>query len=38
MDTRKILIYSAVGIVSVTLVVAAIRYFGGKSQSIWRYR
>ncbi len=38
MDTRKIIIYSVVGIVSVTVVIATIRYFGGKSQSIWRYR
>ena len=38
MDTRRIIIYSVIGVVSVTVLVAGIRYFGGKSQSIWRYR
>ena len=38
MDTRKIMIYSVIGLVSVTVLVVGIRYLGGKSQSIWRYR
>ena len=38
MDTKKIITYSVLGLVSIIVLVVGIRYFGNKSQSTWRYR